>query len=231
MHIKTKAILLLSQKHHENSILLKLFTREKGLVHCYIKNPRTKTRKTVKWQLLDLVNVDLIFTEKSDIYGLKESSYASNDVKRYAEPVRISIGYFMADVLLKSIGDRNIPHETLFDFAIDKINHLENDEKLGMFPLQFLIELSEALGIKPRIVQSGEVFNFSEGTIDQVARGLHSIGRPEVKILAELLKGTDLSPSPQERTVLLKLMLDFYRYHLLGFIELKSLEVLKEVLN
>ena len=100
MHIKTRAILLHALKHHDNSLLIKLFTLEKGLVTCYIKNRQSKTRRAVKWQVLDTVNVELLFSDHGDIYRIRESSYAHPQTDRYFDPHKLSLSFFIALLFL-----------------------------------------------------------------------------------------------------------------------------------
>lgn len=233
MHVKTKAILLHALKHQDNSILLKLFTYDKGLVTCYIRNRQTKTRRSVKWQVLDLVNVELVFSERNDLYGIKESSYAQLLSDRYFDPYKLSLSFFVAEVLLKVISERNIGYHELFAFAEEQVNKLDALESIALYPIEFLAGLSYVLGIQPRVEKGGDVFNLSEGSIEHKPHGLQSISIPEVVLLGEHLEhGRFLrSVSKEERVKLLQLWLDFYKYHVSGFIEIKSLTVLKEVLN
>ena len=89
------------------------------------------------------------------------------------------------------------------------------------------------LGIKPRVQKGGTVFNFSEGAIEHNQRGLQSLSIPEVELLGHFLETGAFSRmvNKEERIKVLQLLLDFYKYHVPGFADLKSLTVLKEVLN
>jgi DNA repair protein RecO (recombination protein O) len=233
MHIKTRAILLQAVKHQDNALLLKLFTHEKGLVTCYIKNRQSKSRRAVKWQVLDTVNVELLFSERNDIYGIRESSYAQPQTDRYFDPHKLSLSFFVAEVLLKVITEKNTSYHELFAFAEEQIEWLDKTESIAFFPIEFLTGLSDILGIRPRVEKDGFVFNFSEGSIEKQPRGLHSMSTPEVLVLGRFLETGNFkhAVTKEERTKMLQLLLDFYKYHVTGFAELKSLMVLKEVLN
>lgn len=233
MHVKTQAIVLQAIKHHETSLLLKLFTHEKGLITCFVRNQKSKSRRVVKWQVLDVVDLDLVITEKNDIYGIKEATYAFSGTERYFDPYRMAMSYFTAEILVKVIAERNIGYPELFDFALEKVNEIEHQQNLALFPLSFLVSLSDILGVKPKVETGADVFNLSEGAIERVPRGLQSISTSEVPLLAFYLeKGYfEQQPGKAERARMLQLMLDFLKYHLPNFIEIKSLGVLKEVLN
>lgn len=233
MHIKTRAILLHALRHQDDSLLLKLFTHEKGLVTCYIKNRQSRTRRTVKWQVLDMVNVELLFSERNDIYRIRESSYAQPQTDRYFDPHKLSLSFFVAEVLLKAISERNTSYYELYAFAEEQIGKLDLAETIALYPIEFLAALTDILGIKPKVEKGGEVFNFSEGAIERQPRGLQSMSIPEVVLLGEFLVTGNFprAVGKEERVKLLQLLLDFYKYHVPGFADLKSLTVLKEVLN
>lgn len=234
MVVSTRAVLLQHIKHNDNALLLKLFTRDKGLITAYIRNSSTKTRRSVKWQILDLVDVSLVFKESSEICGIKESSYVPAGNTRYFDPIKLSLSYFLAEILIKIISEKHIPNEELFDFTLQALERIEEStEGTGELPFIFLVELSDLLGIRPKVNAVPHVFNLSEGTIDETAYGLQSISIPEVEELAFYLQtGTFRQrPTKDQRVKMLQLMLDFYKYQMHSFIEIKSLPVLKEVLN
>lgn len=233
MQVKTRAILLQALKHQDHALLLKLFTLEKGLVTCYIKNRQSRTRRAVKWQVLDTVNVELLYSGQGDIFRIRESSYVHPQTDIYFDPHKLSLSFFIAETLLKVISEKNTSYHELFVFAESQIEKLNATDSIALYPIEFLAGLTDVLGIKPRVEPGGFVFNFSEGAIEKQQRGLQSLSIPEVELLGFFLeKGTFTRVvNKDERIKLLQLLLDFYRYHVPGFAELKSLTVLKEVLN
>lgn len=233
MHLKTQAVVLQALKHQDSSLVLKLFSNEKGLITSYLKNNLSKKKRTVKWQLLDVVNLDLIYSEKNDFYGIKEASYALNHTSRYFDPYKLSMSYFVAEILLKAISEKNMVYTELYEFTIESLNLLDSTTNIALFPIDFLLNLSNILGIRPKVIQGASIFNLSEGTIDNHPVGLQSVSTREVEMLAEYMQTGkfDCVPNKDQRTKILQLLLDFYKYHLPGFFEIKSLAVLKEVLN
>jgi len=226
-------VVLQALKHQETSLVLKLFTREKGLITCYIRNGSSKKKRTVKWQLLDVVNLDLVHNNRNDFYGIKESAYAFNHSNRYFDPYKLSLTYFIAEMLLKAISERNVTYPELYEFALKSLEELDQSSNIGLFPVDFLLNMSEVLGIYPKVSPGADVFNLSEGTIDTHPHGLQSISSPEVLLLGEYISTGrfEVLPNKEQRARMLQLLLDFYKYHVPGFLEIKSLGVLKEVLN
>lgn len=233
MHVKTQAVVLQTLKHQDSSLVLKLFSSQKGLITSYIRNSSTKKKRTVKWQLLDVVNLDLVHSDKNDFYGIKEASYAFKHTNRYFDPYKLSMSYFVAEILLKAISEKNTMYPELYEFTLTCLNNLDTTQSISTFPIDFLLDLTNVLGIRPRVEEGGYIFNLSEGSIDKQPYGLQSISTDEVVLLAGYIRSGnfEIPPNKDQRTKMLQLMLDFYKYHLPGFIEIKSLAVLKEVLN
>jgi DNA repair protein RecO (recombination protein O) len=233
MHVKTQAVVLQTLKHQDSSLVLKLFSSERGLITSFIKNSGSKKKRTVKWQLLDIVNLDLVHSDKNDFYGIREASYAFKHTGRYFDPYKLSMSYFVAEILLKTISEKNTAYPELYAFTLDCLNKLDTTQSISTFPIDFLLDLSYVLGIQPKVAEGGYIFNFSEGSIDTHPAGLQSMSTNEVVLLAGYIRtgSFETTPNKDQRTKMLQLLLDFYKYHLPGFIEIKSLSVLKEVLN
>ena len=202
MYVKTQAIVLQALKHQDSSLVLKLFSNQKGLITSYLKNDRAKKKRTVKWQLLDVVNLDLVHSNKNDFYGIREASYALNHIKRYQDPYKLSMSYFVAEILLKAISEKNMAYSELYEFALISLNHLDETKNISLYPIDFLLKLSDVLGIKPKVVDGADIFNLTEGTIDTAPVGLQSISTIEVKLLADFIqKGVfSTQPSKDQRT-------------------------------
>jgi len=139
----------------------------------------------------------------------------------------------MAEVLRKCVqlGD---PDPNLFDFLETKIKQLNDGNDLHVLPLNFILELTDVLGIKP-LVSSGEesVFNIESGlfqqttSINQVCRE----GDGVKLILAILVDHNDIAQDRRTREEALKIMMEYYQLHIPRFGELDSYEIVKEVLN
>lgn len=233
MHSKSQAVVLQALKHHDSSLVLKLFSNEKGLITAFVKSNTSKKKRSVKWQLLDIVDLDLVHNDRNDFYGIREASYAFKHSNRYFDPYKLSMAYFVAEILLKTISEKNVESPELYDFTINCLADLDSTSNIAMYPIDFLLNLSDIVGIRPKVVEGGYIFNLSEGTIDTSPSGLQSVSTREVELLAEYMQTGHfgIGPTKDQRTKMLQLLLDFYKYHLPGFIEIKSLAVLKEVLN
>lgn len=233
MQLKSQAVVLQALKHQDSTLVLKLFTREKGLITCFTKHNTSKKKRTVKWQLLDVVELDLVHSNNNDFYGIKEASYAFKHTGRYFDPYKLSMSYFVAETLLKALSERNISYPELYAFTLESLENLEQTNNIALYPIDFMLRMADIMGIRPKVVEGGYIFNLSEGTIDIKPVGLQSVSTDEVVMLGTYIrKGIfEQVPGKDQRSRMLQLLLDFYKYHLPGFIEIKSLTVLKEVLN
>ena len=104
-----------------------------------------------------------------------------------------------------------------------------------MFHIYFLIELSRYLGVSPQNNFSAELsyFNLLEGKFSSTAllypQGLDA--QESILFSEELRKNTIVrNNSNANRKKILSILLTYYRLHIPGFNELKSLEVIRELL-
>jgi hypothetical protein len=104
-----------------------------------------------------------------------------------------------------------------------------------LFPLSFLIGLSDALGFKPLIEEKGsEVFNLDAGTFQRVGNNAERTRRgPGIGVIAALLLGNSLpeNTTKKAREEALGAMLDYFMIHVPQFKELDSYDIVKEVLH
>jgi DNA repair protein RecO (recombination protein O) len=137
---------------------------------------------------------------------------------------------------------RSIPGEMadtgLFTYIAKSLEKLDSDEPfLKLFPLTFSLGLTAYLGFNPRNNYSEKeiIFDMQEGVfIPSLPVHHHFLAEPFSGYLAATLSGdemkTDLISYPDRRLLLDKVM-EYFRLHLGGFGEMKSIQVLGVVLN
>ena len=118
----------------------------------------------------------------------------------------------------------------------DAVRHLETaDAGIANFHLTFLFRLAVYLGIRPNreTYVEGRYFDLLEGIFtEEVPLHGRYLNADDSRVMARLTKMTFANMSlfafsHTERSAILGHVLDFYRLHLPGFPELKSLEVLR----
>jgi len=218
---KTKGIVFRFVKFGETSIIANIFTDQFGLQSYIIKGVRSGSRKSriALFQPLTLLDLVVYHKEAGGIMHIKEVKchypyqFINSDVRKAA------IAMFINEVLNKSVKEQSHAHH-IFDFIFESLVHLDQQQKPENFHLKFLIGLSKHLGFGPN--QTSEIL------------GDRIISEAEELALKKLLASDlveDVVLTYEQRKNILYELLRFYQTHSEGFGEMKSVDVLKEVLG
>jgi DNA repair protein RecO (recombination protein O) len=145
----------------------------------------------------------------------------------------------MAEVVNKVLREENQPDPPLFSFLYHAVQLLDLDNgKVTNFPLFFLLQLTRYLGFQPKGIYSDQTngFDVKEGIFESYnARNPYQLvpalsEKISMLLNSNVLEYKEVSMSYSDRTALLEYTIDYYREHIVGFLELKSHKVLAEVL-
>lgn len=225
----SRGIVLNYIKFRESSIIVRIFTEAFGM-QSYIVNGARSVRsrgKIALYQPLTLLDMVVYHKPEKDIQRVSEAKCCFPFSSIPFHPVKTGISIFMTEVLTKLLREE-AENKELFNFmfnAIQVFDHIE--EGVNNFHLQFLLKCSAYLGFKP-ISAKDFLLQLSD-------YGLHlTTEEKERKIIDEFLSqplGYPLKISNAFRRELLSHILRFYQLHTDALREIKSLEVLKEVLS
>lgn len=242
MLIKTRGIVLNFLKYRETSIIARVYTEQRG-VQSYVVNGVRKAKppgRIALFQPLTLLElVAYIPRQGSGLTRLSEY--------RCAEPFRTlpydvqksSVGLFLSEVLSRCLREEE-GNPALFRFLHDSILAFD-EQAVGVenFALLFLLHLADYLGFG---AQTGAEIT------DQVAMAGHAAtagsgfsghGGPAVLrlrefegYLDELLHAPAAStiPNGRVRRELLDVLIRYYQLHVEGLGDIRSLDILSEVL-
>ncbi len=221
MLCKTKGIVFRFVKFGETSIVANVFTEQFGLQGYMIKGVRTSSRKSkiALFQPLTLLDMVVYHKESGGIMHVKEVK-CFHPYRNITRDVRkTAIAMFINEVLNRSVKEQSHA-QPIFDFIASSLIHLDTLARPENFHLMFMIGLSKHLGFGPLL--SSEVL------------GGRLVNEDEERALNQLLSseyGSEISLTYVQRQNLLTVLLQFYSAHSDGFGEMKSVEVLKEVLG
>lgn len=205
----------------ETSLIVTIFTEAFG-THAYIvNNVRTPkaSAKMALFQPLTLLDLVVYHRPNQHIARIKELKciYAfqsfSQDINKS------SVALFLNEVLVKSLKEESHPQE-LFEFlqtSFITLDHLS--QGVENFHLIFLLKLSCYLGFGAN--RSDEVL------IDSLSNNTNDEG---VTALLNAEYTTVLNLTNQQRRKVLEALILFYSSHLDSFGEMRSLEVVRELL-
>ena len=239
----TKGIVLHHFKYGEKSVIAKIYTQKRGLQSYILNGVRNKKskNKAVYLQPLSLIEINGFHKEKS---GLQKVKNIQLDVPFTSIPFNInksSIAFFVAEVLYKSIKEEE-SNEQLFDFLHNTIQVLDlKENNFNNFHLLFLAHLSKYLGFYPQIPKAKNIsslyFNLQDGCFVDLQPYHSAFIEPPFSTLFCQVFGTNfdvmdsIGINTEQRKMLLNSFLDYYSLHLSNFDNLKTLDILEEVLN
>jgi DNA repair protein RecO (recombination protein O) len=238
MLVKTEGIILQNIKYGDKKIILKVFTRQQGLVTFNAVASRSPNAKIKPAGTLPLQLVELSFNSKAnrDIQQLSESNllYVFDDVSKDFN--KLTTAQFLNEVLIKCIKEQS-PNEELFDFIVSSYKWFnESKEGYNNFHICFLFELSKYLGFEPHNNSDPQntYFDTREGKFTTQSLGFplgfdRNQSANFKKVFDANLLGKQLSRT--ERNELLECLLAYYKMHVAGFNDLRSYAVLKELFN
>lgn len=232
---KSLAIVCRSIKYSETSIIVDLYTREKGMRSFIISGIRSRKgrRSASYFQLMTLLEVVAYDRTDGKLARLKEFRLAHHYIQLPFDVQRSSIGTFMLEVTRNClVSDEQ--HTELFDFLCSDYQDLDRtSEPIANRPLRFLLALSEHLGFLPdNRYAAGSYFDLVEGRFVHQPISAHYT-EPDIAHLIDQLLSHDpwtITITKGQRSTILQTLIDYYRLHLDHFKPLKSLPILREIL-
>ena len=217
---KTKGVVFRYTRYGETSIIVNIFTELFGLQSYIVNGVRSRSPKSkiALYQPLMLLDLVVYHKENAGIMRIKEVKCLHPYQSLFGDVNKSAIAMFINEVMNKAVKEESHAKE-LCDFLISSLIRLDQESRVENFHLTFLIQLSRYLGFGPR-------------TIDEVLGG-RMVSAEEEIILQKLLESDILNPtmSYESRKELLEALLRFYSQHIESFGEMKSVQVLHDVLS
>lgn len=238
MRISDKAIVLQTIKYGDKKNIVKLYTRNHGLL-TVTSIPSSAPSSKIKSSAvlaLNLLDIELIAKQNKDVHQLTEAScyYVSTNVG--PSIFKLSVAQFLNEILLKCIKEQHA-NPQLYDFIEGCLQFLnESEEAYINLHVHFLMELSKYLGIEPSNNFSGSnlFFDLREGKFSHVSLTFPlGLDREDSALLSAALATNCLTEklSNYQRQRLLEIFVAYFQLHVPGFSNLKSMDVLKEVVS
>jgi DNA repair protein RecO (recombination protein O) len=238
---KTKGIVLQTVNYSETSLIVKMYTRNFGLQSYMIKGTRSKNSKYKATLFQPLVLVDMVVSNahKNTLQRVAELNIAHPYSHLPYDIIKSSIALFLNEVLYKALHEGN-PDENLFDFIENSLLILDlKQENCSNFHICFMAQLSRYMGFYPQGEYTKEfyVFDLREGCFANKIP-LHSfyLGNKFSSLLYDVITTNyesihKILLDNAERKQLLNALILFYQLHVETFKELKSQEILHQVIE
>jgi DNA repair protein RecO (recombination protein O) len=237
MQVKTKAIVISTLKFQEKSLIVKCFTLSDGLKSYIVRDAfssKKSNQKVAYFQPLTILEIEAIHKNKGTLENFKEIKIASPFQTIHSNIFKSTIVMFLSEILHHSIHEEE-KNENLFTYLETALFWLDNHSEIANFHLILMLEITKYLGFYPDISNLDQKhFELNEGQFSPF-QAPSSLSEHETNLFKKLI---DLKFENNlktfhviERQILLKILIDYYSFHLDGFRKPKSLEVLKEVFS
>lgn len=237
---KTRGIIFRATDYGESSVIVQIFTEKFGL-QSYIINGAKKPKAKISRNMLQPLHLlDLVVYHKNtgSVQRISELKNAPVLLSIPYDVIKSCIAIFLNEVLYKAIKQQS-PDENLFDFIFSAIEWLDHQtESVANFHLVFLTRLTRYLGFYPDRYMAGnaDYFDIKNGQFTRYKPESVSYLSPPHTDNFRLVLQTSfedmhlLKLSNDERRYLVQKLLEYYAMHIEGFGNIKSADVLEEVL-
>jgi len=237
---KTSGLLLHTIKYSETSLIVKIISPDLG-VKSYIVNgvrgKKSKFKATI-FQPLTLVDMVVSNTENAKMQRISEINilYPYTDIPYNI--IKSSIALFLNEVLYKAIKEQH-PDANLFEYLKNSLQLLDlKQDNCSNFHVFFMIQLSRYLGFFPEknFSTTASIFDLQEGRfVRQLPNHPYYMDAIQSLLFNELINSEydtidQLKMEKSQRKQLLNTLIKFYQLHISSFGEIKSLEVLEQVI-
>ncbi|SHG98834.1 DNA replication and repair protein RecO [Chryseolinea serpens] len=219
---KTRGIVFRFTKYGETSIIVNIFTELFGLQSYIVNGVRSKSSKNkiALYQPLTLLEMVVYHRENANINRIKEVKCFYPYQTIPVDIKKSALAIFINEVLNKTVKDESHAQD-LCTFLMESLQALDQmTEKAENFHLLFLLKLSRLLGFG--------AYNLIE------VLGPRASDEETERLLAQLIPAdynTFIALTNTQRRAILELLLKFYADHIDTFGEMRSVQVLRDVMG
>lgn len=232
---KSNGVVFRTLKYSETSLILDIYTEVHGLSSYIVSGVRkTKSRKANIYHPMNILDL-VAYNPSESLSRIKEARYAVTYQMLDRDVIRASLGTYFIDLLRSSIKEKERNPE-LYAYIISQLLDLDNPESsLRNLPIKMAIELSSYLGFQldPNYSSDEPYFDLRAGQF--VAKDVshkHVLNLETSIAIYQLVHSRyTYALDRQMRNEVLDAMMMYYKIHIEGFTELRSLPILRTLLS
>jgi DNA repair protein RecO (recombination protein O) len=232
-----RALLLKKVNYGESSLILQLFCFQRGLKSFLFKGAKKKKGQT----FIPLAFLEITYFERNEqqLAQITAADHVMIWSDSLFDPRKTAVLFFICDLLQSCIKEENIPQDDLFMFLSAELVELDKAPFQANYPIYFLMVMTRFLGFEPAIdVENPHYFDMHEGVFSNQAPRIFqmALSNMETQELANCFCSNkdQILAKPFSRALrqrFMRILLDFYSYHISGFSNPKSLQILEEVFD
>jgi len=219
---KTQGVVFRFTNYSESSIIVNIFTAAFGLQSYIVNGARGKSSKgkIALYQPLTLLDLVVYHRENASILRIKEVKCIHPYQSITSDFRKSTIALFLNEIVNKTVKDQSHAQE-LCEFLIQSFTHFDLQQtNIENFHLIFLIRLSQHLGFRPTELAELMGGNFALDEEQLVLTKLLTANYSDAIVMTNI-----------QRRNILDLLIRFYVSHSDNFGELKSLSVVRELIQ
>lgn len=239
MLVKTYAIVLSKIKYRDNDLIVKCYTKNRGIVSYLLRGVLKSSKQSSKvayFQLLSQLQIEENYKPKQALQYISEVKLNIVYQSLHTNVLKSAITMFLSEVLSSALKEEE-PNESLYNFLETSLELLDYETEFSNFHLLFLLELTKHLGFYPDTAQIDfPYFNLTSGEFESKPKQAYSISGENLVTLKTLLGikfdalyAVKLNSS--QRQSFLNMMLLYYELQLGDFRKPKSLQIFNQVFN
>jgi DNA repair protein RecO (recombination protein O) len=237
MIVSTRAVVIHTFAYSDTSLILKAYTEKFGYNSYLLKGYKKKRKNKILLHPLGLIEISAAHKNDNSLnFGRSLSTYFPlHDIS--ANPVKSGIAMFLAEWLFHTVSVGEKDH-VFFNWLIEAIEKLNNENNPENFHLWFLLNLSRFMGFYPQGNRTNQtpLFNLSEGEFTNPSVSGDKLTEEE-SIGLNLLLNNDynniikLQLTRLKRRNMLRFFHDYFQICLNNDFNLKSFDVLLQLFD
>ena len=238
---RTSGIVLHYNRYNDDSAIVDIYTESRGSVTFLVRDRRRQRKGSTQTTLLRPLNiVELVFDyqQSASLQRIQEVHVAYCYTSLPYNPIKETIALFLSEFLHNTLRSE-VKNEDLYHYILYSLQWFDaSSQCVANFHIAFLVRLTYYLGFWPNICTEKPLDYFDlRDSIDTDQEPTHNLylKGEEAKALPTLLRISlnnlhKFRFNRQQRTRILDILTLYYKTHVPGFRDLRSLAVLREVL-
>lgn len=237
MLVKTEAIVLSKIKYGDHDVIVKCYTKNRGVVSYLLRGvlkSKKGNSKIAYYQPLSQLEIEENYRANQSLHFIRDVKLGIPYKSMHTHVLKSSIVMFLSEVLTGVLKEEeaNLP---LYGFLETSLQWLDHETNFANFHLLFLLELSKHLGFYPDASQAGfPFFNLKSGSFELKPQVPYTVSGENLIVLKQLLTMKfdaldNLKLHSTQRQSLLNMLLFYFELHLTDFRKPKSLQVFNQV--
>lgn len=237
--VKTGAVVLHSTKYSDSQRIIQTYTESYGRISFIVRTSgKEKSNiQNILYQPLSLIDIVLSYNSRSEVQNIKEASFRDNIFSISSDFDKRNVAFFIAEVLYRALRAQE-QDSGLFRFLENSVITLDKLQNIPLnYHLGFLLKLTHFLGFYPgeNQMEDDSYFDMVEGIYcNRPPLHQYYFDQAETVLLKCFLsenieKTYEISIGNSMRSIFLEKIIQFYKLHIDGFGNLKSLSVMREL--